>query len=172
MAISSRSNKSKKATVITPALYVVRDNLDYKIDVPIYYNVGVNMLIMPAIVDKKEVKLNNCVMIDSLIADLIVAINKRPGVSTKYSCGGHESREQAYIMFNDYNEETLNLVKQVLDLTAAFDSSVEHIPNLHTSVVGKMTNMGQGLSLILEFDGKFINRKLRGKLFDYLSLNI
>ena len=152
--------------------YTVRGNLDHKADISIYYNPSLNKLIYPVLTKEVPEELSGYVLLDSLIADLIVAINNKHGVGTKFCCSGHEGDPNAYIMFKDNNDATKDLTEHMLKLYGRFADKTGDISNQWMAAKVETTIDDGVISIVMRFDCTFIDRDVRYRLFDYLAKNI
>jgi len=153
----------------------VNDMLSYKDDMSIKYDAKNNSVLGYHIGANKKQKLSKDeVLIDSLIVDLIVSINNKPNVKTRYCCSGHEDNRDSYIMFDTYNKETKKLADNVLKLYNKFRHKLindEH-NTLWRAVRIEIDIYENEMRLIIKFDSHKLNRKTRYELFNYLATNI
>ena len=136
----------------------------YTVDVPVRYNVKKNKLgkLYPEYtyaIDKEAVTL------DSLIASLIVELNKHDGVETLNCCSGHEGTRSGYIMFHP-TTTVIALCTELVDISTTYLRDVGS--DQKCTVILEVSNDGvktRGLhTVILRLRG--MSRKERYELFN------
>jgi len=156
------------------------EKLTYKDDIELAYNPKLNKITGLYVLNEDS----DNVSLDSLIAKLIVTLNKIDFVQTTKCCSGHEDNYGSYISFK-YNKETLDFVTGLarqyfyigiglLGLTRKIMSKAIKLtinPN-DISECYNEDNDSDDLTITLHFNTTHISRKERDALYQIIINDI
>jgi len=152
------------------------EKLTYKDDIELAYNPRLNKITGLYVLNEDS----DNVSLDSLIAKLIVTLNKIDFVQTEYCCSGHENDSDCYISFK-YNKRTSDLATKLLRECYYNGVEILNIPRnrlfqaltvetkLEITVdYNEAYGTDNDLKINFRINSNYITRKERSKLFEFM----